>query len=105
MWRLTQLYQHPDHAILLLKPDGVIAPRGGGWTVLQPEVTPRRMVVEAQELFPWVSEKLRCHEIVVLDSLDDLPPDAERDRENFTQIQSRLAARTPGRQQAAGFAT
>ncbi len=75
-WRLTHLYQHPDYVAVVIEPDGEIVPRGG-WTVLQPEVPPYRAMMEAQEYFPWVSSKIHRHEIVVLDSLDDLPPEAE----------------------------
>lgn len=87
-WRLTHLYQHPDHTAVLVTPDGEIVPRGG-WTLLRPAVPPRQTVMAAQEYFPWVSEKLRRHEIVVLNSLDELPPAAATDRKSFTQLESR----------------
>ena len=57
-WRLTHLYQHPDYVAVVVKPDGEIEPRGG-WTVLQPEVSPYHAMMEAQEYFPWVSSKVR----------------------------------------------
>jgi formate hydrogenlyase transcriptional activator len=87
-WRLTHVYQHPDHAGVLVQADGEIVPRGG-WTLFQPAVPPRRMVMAAQEYFPWVSRKLRRNEIVVLNSLDDLPPAAAHDRKSFTQLGGR----------------
>ncbi len=87
-WRLTHLYQHPDYAAVTIEPDGEIVPRGG-WTVLQPEAPPYRAMMEAQEYFPWVSSKIGRHEIVVLNSLGDLPPEAELDRKSFTQFGSR----------------
>ncbi len=87
-WRLTHVYQHPDHAAVVVTSDGEIVPRGG-WTLLQPAVPPRRMVMAAQEYFPWVSAKLRRHETVVINSLDDLPPAAAHDRKSFTQLGGR----------------
>jgi PAS domain S-box-containing protein len=87
-WLLTHVYQHPNHAAVLVTPDGEIIPRGG-WTLVQPAVPPRRMEMAAQEYFPWVSEKLRRHEIVVLNSLDDLPPAAGTDWKSFTQLGGR----------------
>ena len=87
-WRLTHVYQHPDHAAVVVTPDGEIVPRGG-WTLLQPAAPPRRTVMAAQEYFPWVSAKLRRHETVVINSLDDLPPAAAHDRKSFTQLGGR----------------
>ncbi len=87
-WRLTHVYQDPDNAGVVVKPDGEIVPHDG-WTGVPPEVPPRRMVTEAQDYFPWVSGQLRNHRIVVLNSLGDLPREAAIDRNSFIQFGGR----------------
>jgi formate hydrogenlyase transcriptional activator len=86
-WRLTHLYQHPDYAAVILKPDGEIVPRGG-WTLFRPEVPPSRTLMDAREYFPWISDRCLDRRIVVLNSLDDLPPEAEIDRRSLAQFGS-----------------
>jgi transcriptional regulator with GAF, ATPase, and Fis domain len=87
-WRLTHLYQHPDHVTLLHSPDGEIVPKGG-WTVQQPKSTPYRGEVELQEFFPWVTGKTSRDETVVINSLDELPGEAAQDRRSFEQFGAR----------------
>jgi len=87
-WRLTHLYQHPDHVTLLHTPDGEIVPKGG-WTVQQPKSTPYRGEVELQEFFPWVTGKTSRDETVVINSLDELPGEAAQDRRSFEQFGAR----------------
>jgi formate hydrogenlyase transcriptional activator len=87
-WRLTHLYQHPDYVTIDQKADGELVPRGG-WTVQQPKAPPHRSAVELREFFPWVAKKTLRDEIVVINSLDDLPGEAAHDRKSFEQFGSR----------------
>ena len=84
-WRLTHMYQHPAYTTLLQKPDGEISPRGG-WTFLQPEVSPYHGVVELSEYFPWVTQQLAGDEPLVINSIDELPAEAAMDRTTFIQF-------------------
>jgi formate hydrogenlyase transcriptional activator len=87
-WRLTHLFQHPDHVTILQKSDGELIPQGG-WTVQSPRVSPHHREVEVKDFFPWVAGKISRDEIVVIDSLDDLPGEAAHDRKSFEQFGSR----------------
>lgn len=84
-WRLTHMYQHPAYTTLLQKPDGEISPRGG-WTFLQPEVSPYHGVVELSEYFPWVTQQLAGDQPLVINSIDELPAEAAMDRTTFIQF-------------------
>ena len=86
-WQLTHIYQHPDHATIVRNPDGSITPRGG-WRRLPPDVPPH-MVVDAHAMFPWVSARIGSDEIVVINSLDEIPDEGARDRLNYEQVGSR----------------
>jgi transcriptional regulator with GAF, ATPase, and Fis domain len=87
-WRLTHLYQHPDHATIQRRPDGELVP-ADGWTKGKPPTTPYHEVVELHEFFPWVAQVLSRDEILVLNSLDELPPEAAIDRRNWEQFGAR----------------
>jgi len=84
-WRLTHLYQHPDCATLLEKEDGEIVPRNGWDPTQYPDFFAYKMVVESRELFPCCSRRIGAGEMCVVDSLDDLPKAAKKDRQSYLQ--------------------
>jgi transcriptional regulator with GAF, ATPase, and Fis domain len=87
-WRLTYLYQHPDHVTIHRKPNGELVPQGG-WTLQHAERPPRHGAVELTVFFPWVARMMIRDEILVVNSLDDLPGEAEHDRRSFEQFGAR----------------
>jgi PAS domain S-box-containing protein len=56
-----------------------------------PESTP---ILEDQN-FPWLSEKLRKGEMLVIPRVDDLPPEAARDRETLKKLGNRSSLAIP----------
>jgi PAS domain S-box-containing protein len=85
-WRLTHLYQHPAHATVVRSPAEGIKPRGG-WTLLEPDLPPA-MTLDAKTMFPWVTAKVARDEVVVVNSLDEIPSEGAKDRMNYAQVGS-----------------
>lgn len=56
---------------------------------------PLPQVADATELFPWVNERLRRGEPIVLERMDDLPEEASVDKENFERFRSKSVVILP----------
>jgi formate hydrogenlyase transcriptional activator len=54
---------------------------------------PERMY--GRDFFPWMTQKLLRGETVLISKISDLPPEADRDRENFLAYQTRSSVLVP----------
>lgn len=50
---------------------------------------------DAAELFPWLTARLQCGSTTALARLDDLPPEATRDREAFERVHTKSTVVIP----------
>jgi formate hydrogenlyase transcriptional activator len=56
---------------------------------------PAPMRVDARGFFPWLMQRVQCGETVAISTLDDLPAEAARDKEAFSQAGTRSTVVVP----------
>ncbi len=80
LWLLRGSAGSTFDLLLLSQPEGIPQPAGP---------------MDTQTYFPWVSERMLRGEVVLLDTLDALPPEAARDRETLERFATRSSAIFP----------
>ncbi|HUO07898.1 MAG TPA: PAS domain S-box protein [Phycisphaerae bacterium] len=65
------------------------------WILNSAETPPVYRRMDGRSLFPWIFEKIQSGRTVVIDRLDDLPPEAALDREILRQYQTKSTVVVP----------